>query len=81
MMRVASWRVITVTSFCVTFEPKEKPALAGAAAAAGLAPAESATSVVTMRPFAMSFWRACASSAASIRPVAWAPLRSMAVYL
>ena len=81
MMRVASWRVITVTSFCVTFAPKEKPALAGAAAAAGLAPAESAASVVTIRPFAISFWRACASSAASIRPVAWAPLRSMAVYL
>ena len=81
-MRVASWRVITVTSSWVTLAPKLKPGfLAGAPPTRGLAAPPSPARVVTMRPRAMSFWRACSSLAASILPEVWAPLRSIALYL
>ena len=81
-MSVASWRVITVTSFWLTLAPNEKPPLAATTgAAAGLAEPLSLASVVTIRPFAISFWRACSSLTASILPEVCAPVRSMAVYL
>ena len=81
-MSVASWRVMMVTSFWLTFAPKEKPPLDGAAgAAAGFAEPASLAKVVTIRPFAINFWRACSSLVASILPEVCAPLRSMAVYL